>query len=253
MIGLRQLMGGGAPHTDLSGLKRFRLGPRIVVDPLRHTIGRDGRAIAVEPRVMQLLIHFAERPGEILSKDELRVQVWGTHVVDEAVHRAISLLRSALGDTARQPAFIETVPRHGYRLLVTPAAADTMNARPLERRGIGWAAAAAGVAAVALLVSPALRSGPDEAPPLRVVVPQTAALAAAEAPEVADAERQPRPRTIAAAPRPPKTRPETRLETASPAPKPPAGPSATRASPGLAPEAPPSRAEPPGEAPAPPA
>ncbi|MGI8706563.1 MAG: winged helix-turn-helix domain-containing protein [Sphingomicrobium sp.] len=241
----------GRPGATLPGLKRFWLGSALVADPVRHSIIRDGRAIAVEPRVMQLLTYFAARPGEIISKEELREQVWGTNVVDEAVHRAISLLRSALGDTPRQSTIIETVPRHGYRLLITPAVVEEPSARLLKSRGLGLAAVAAGVAVMAILLSPALRWGPAETPPLPVVAPQTPAAALVEAPQGVERERQRSPRVIAAAPRSPETRADTGLDTPARAPQPRATASERRASPGLAPEAPPARTERSGEVPAP--
>lgn len=249
MIGLRKLMTDreGRLSAVRPGVNRFRLGSTIVADPVRHSIVRDGRAIAVEPRVMQLLSYFAARPGRIISKEELREQVWGTNVVDEAVHRAMSLLRSALGDTPRHSTIIETVPRHGYRLLITPVAVEATSARPLKSRGLGLAAAAAGVAALALLLSPALRSGPAEAPALPAIAPQSAAVASVEAPQVVKPGRQRSQRATAVAPR----SPETELDMPAAAPQPRATASERRASPGLAPKAPLARTELPDEAPAP--
>lgn len=120
---------------------RFRLGTGIVADPLRNIIVREGRTIAVEPRVMELLVYLASRAGEIVSKRELLDEVWGATVVDEAIQRAVSLLRAALGDSAQSSRIIETVPRRGYRLVVAPAAVS----QPRRR----WLAA--GLAAVVMV------------------------------------------------------------------------------------------------------
>ena len=83
----------------LSGAdERFRLGATLVVDPSRNLILRDGQSVPVEPRVMQLLVYLGGRAGEIVSKRELMAEVWQANVVDEAVQRAVSLLRTALGE-----------------------------------------------------------------------------------------------------------------------------------------------------------
>lgn len=95
----------------------FRLGPWEVY-PREGRLTGSGGERHLEPRVMDVLVAFAERPGEVLSKEELIAAVWGdTHVGDEALSNAVWQLRSALGDDARQPRFIGTVPRRGYRLV----------------------------------------------------------------------------------------------------------------------------------------
>lgn len=112
--------GGSAGRlTGPRATSGFTLGP-VTVDPVGCRISRAGATIAVEPRIMQLLLYLAGRPGQAVSKQELIERVWRAHVVDDAVHRAVSLLRSALGDSAADPTIIETVPRLGYRLLVRP-------------------------------------------------------------------------------------------------------------------------------------
>lgn len=121
MIALRTLIilirvRGMQSNDDLP----FRLGPTIVADPLRNSIRRHGEAVSVEPRVMELLIYLAKRPGEIVTKRQLMDNVWRANVIDEAIHRAVSRLRSALGDPAQGSQIVETVPKRGYRLAVTP-------------------------------------------------------------------------------------------------------------------------------------
>ncbi len=88
-------------------------------DPSDLTLSSDGREPQrLEPKVMALLIFLAERAPDVVGRDEIFEQVWqGRAVVDGALSRAISLLRQALGDDKRQPRYIETVPRRGYRLV----------------------------------------------------------------------------------------------------------------------------------------
>lgn len=105
------------------GSRPWRLGPWHI-DPttgeLRHLEApKDVRRL--EPRVMDLLIFFACHPRRVLTKDRLLAAVWPDVVVQEvALARAVSALRRELGDDARSPRWIETVPKRGYRLLVEP-------------------------------------------------------------------------------------------------------------------------------------
>ncbi|MGD0143356.1 MAG: winged helix-turn-helix domain-containing protein [Rhizomicrobium sp.] len=90
------------------------------VDPARGVIvARDGGAeIRLEPRNMDLLLLFAGEPGKVLSKDRIVASVWGGRAIgDDTLAGAVSRLRAALGNSR---AYIETVPKRGYRLLIAP-------------------------------------------------------------------------------------------------------------------------------------
>ncbi|MDB5968020.1 MAG: transcriptional regulator [Hydrocarboniphaga sp.] len=85
---------------------------------------RGGKAVALAPTPFNLLCALARQPGTLLAKDALLDAVWGHQFVTESVLKtAISDLRTALGDNPREPRFIETVPRRGYRFIAAPAAA----------------------------------------------------------------------------------------------------------------------------------
>ena len=85
---------------------------------------RGGKAVALAPTPFSLLCALARQPGALLTKDALLDAVWGHQFVSESVLKtAISDLRTALGDNPREPRFIETVPRRGYRFIAVPAAA----------------------------------------------------------------------------------------------------------------------------------
>jgi tetratricopeptide (TPR) repeat protein/DNA-binding winged helix-turn-helix (wHTH) protein len=95
----------------------FRLGEWLV-QPALNDLTRDDRTAHLEPKVMQVLVSLAARPGQVLSKEEILQDVWaGTFVTDEVLTNAVWELRKALGDDARSPRFIQTVPRRGYRLV----------------------------------------------------------------------------------------------------------------------------------------
>ena len=168
MIGLRHLMdpfGDNIGRLTGAGAKSgFTLGP-VTVDPVGRRITRRGSTAIVEPRIMELLLYLSDRPGQTVSKQELIERVWRAHVVDEAVHRAISLLRSALGDSATNPAIIETVPRHGYRLLVRPTDARPPISLPVAAM-IVLALASVGLFQMATSTQPAATTNPESIRPL---------------------------------------------------------------------------------------
>src|SRR5215216_6743436 len=88
------------------------------VNPLTGEIARGGERVRLEARTMRLLLCLAETPGEVVSIDALLNQVWsGVVVTPDSVYQAIAALRRLLGDDAKQPAYIVTVPRLGYRLV----------------------------------------------------------------------------------------------------------------------------------------
>src|SRR5215472_9317816 len=79
---------------------------------------RDGRRLAIEPKAFRVLVYLLERRGQLVRKEELRVAVWGeTHVTENAVARAVAVLRRALGDNKEGPKYIQTVPTLGYRFV----------------------------------------------------------------------------------------------------------------------------------------
>ncbi len=95
----------------------FRLGEWIVKPHTNSVVGPEGEA-HVEPKAMQVLAFLAGRPGKVVSKQEILTDVWeGTFVSEEVLPNAIWELRKALGDDAKRPRFIQTLPKKGYRLI----------------------------------------------------------------------------------------------------------------------------------------
>jgi adenylate cyclase len=94
------------------------------VDPAAGLISRNDERIHLEPRVMTVLTVLAGRAGEVLSREQLEAEAWaGTVVGYDALASSILKLRKALGDSTRQPRYIETVSKRGYRL-VAPVSFD---------------------------------------------------------------------------------------------------------------------------------
>jgi transcriptional activator of cad operon len=90
------------------------------VDPKSGEISRDGESARVEVRTMRLLVCLADHAGEVVSIDDLLSQVWSDVIVaPDSVYQAVTSLRRLLGDDPKQPTYIETVPRLGYRMVAT--------------------------------------------------------------------------------------------------------------------------------------
>ena len=76
------------------------------------------KVVKLEPRVMQVLECLARHPNEVVSRSHLEEEVWGGRAVGyEALGRTVAILRKALGDDSKQPRFIETLSKRGYRLI----------------------------------------------------------------------------------------------------------------------------------------
>jgi DNA-binding winged helix-turn-helix (wHTH) protein len=81
---------------------------------------RDGVPVRLPPQPFRLLALLASRPGELVSRDEIRQQLWGqdTYVdFDQGVNFCIKQVRSVLKDDADRPLYVETGPRRGYRFI----------------------------------------------------------------------------------------------------------------------------------------
>lgn len=95
----------------------FRVGAWLV-RPNLNTISKNGTDVQVEPKVMEVLVCLATRPGESISKETIIKAVWpDTFVSDDALIRCVSELRRVFGDEARAPSVIQTIPKRGYRLV----------------------------------------------------------------------------------------------------------------------------------------
>jgi len=98
-----------------------QLGP-FVVDTATGEVRKHGELIRITEQPTRILLVLMEKPGEIVSRDDIRAKLWpnNTNVeFDHSIHAAINKLRHALGDSPEQPRFIETVPRRGYRLIAS--------------------------------------------------------------------------------------------------------------------------------------
>lgn len=104
-------------HTGSARMARLRIGDWDIVPELNE-LQRGTEKIRVEPKAMELLLFLAARPGQVIGRTELLNAVWpGVVVGDETLTQAVTKLRKALADQAREPAYIETISKRGYRLV----------------------------------------------------------------------------------------------------------------------------------------
>jgi outer membrane protein assembly factor BamB/TolB-like protein/DNA-binding winged helix-turn-helix (wHTH) protein len=152
----------------------------VVIRPDRLEIEVGGEARRLGPRAMEVLLCLADRGDEVVTKEEILQAVWGDQIVgDDVLSTAVWELRRALGDQAKSPQFIQTVPRRGYRLLVTPTpipvqevpaeAGSWSEPEPARGRGLWWGAVVVSAIAVAILTWGNLRRDPPPARALAVL------------------------------------------------------------------------------------
>ncbi len=96
-----------------------------IVDAPANRLLRDGDEVRLEPKVMSVLVYLARHRGRVVSRDDLESGVWTGMVVGyDAVTNAVIKLRRALGDDSRAPRIIETISKHGYRLIADVGPVD---------------------------------------------------------------------------------------------------------------------------------
>ncbi len=126
------------------------------VAPDLNQISRGQETVQLEPKAMAVLLHLARQPGEVASRDELLAAVWpGVIVGDNALTQVVIKLRKALGDTAREPAYIQAISKKGYRLIaiVDPSTDATSDLRQVHQstprqRAARWPSAALAIAVI---------------------------------------------------------------------------------------------------------
>src|SRR5215469_14082264 len=97
------------------------------VDLRAGELRKQGKRIKLQEQPLLVLKVLLGRPGEIVTRDELRSQIWSADTFvdfDNSLNTAINKLREALGDSADNPRFIETLPRRGYRFIAPVTGAD---------------------------------------------------------------------------------------------------------------------------------
>ena len=100
--------------------RRYRFGP-FELDPRSGELRGIGGLVRLQEQPLQTLLFLLERPGEVVTREELRHRLWPDDTFvdfEHGLHAVVSRLRDTLGDPTEKPTYIETLPRRGYRLLV---------------------------------------------------------------------------------------------------------------------------------------
>src|SRR5215472_6492713 len=92
------------------------------VDVHAGELRKQGKRVKLQDQPFQVLEVLLQRPGDVVTREQLRSQIWQQDTFvdfDNSLNTAINKLREALGDSADNPRFIETLPRRGYRFLAS--------------------------------------------------------------------------------------------------------------------------------------
>ena len=146
------------------------------LDPERNELLKSGRAVRLRPQACRALALLAARPGELVTRDELRHEIWGSDTFvdfEHGLNLCVREIREALGDSAESPRFVRTIPRRGYCFIaplveMTDDAVVSGGVPGVPDAGVpgnGATAATAGVEPRGML-SPTARPPPTAAPPM---------------------------------------------------------------------------------------
>ena len=98
-------------------MPRYRFS-EFILSPRRRILVREGRELPLIPRYFDLLVFLVERRSEAVHRREIFERIWSDVIVsDSALSQAVRTIRRVLGDDSREPRFVRTVSRHGYRFV----------------------------------------------------------------------------------------------------------------------------------------
>lgn len=118
----------------LSSGRYVHFGP-FRIDQQRQELTRNDVPLKLQGKVYQTLLTLLEKPGEVVTREELRMRLWpdDTQVnYDANVNTTVNKLRIALGDSSDKPLYIETIPRKGYCILVQPEVSNQEGILPAQ-------------------------------------------------------------------------------------------------------------------------
>lgn len=119
-----------AQEASANGARSFAFGPFLLI-PERQLLLQDGDAVRIGCRALDLLTALAERPGELVTKDELMERAWPTTTVDQGNLKVnMAALRRALDDCSDNARYIATVTGRGYRFVAPVETRGPADARP---------------------------------------------------------------------------------------------------------------------------
>ena len=118
------------PDSQLPALVRFDV---FEIDLQAGELRKDGRKVKVQEQPFRVLSLLLQRPGQVVTREELREQLWPADTFvdfDHGLNSAVARLREALRDSADKPRFIETIAKRGYRFIAPLEASSPPEAEP---------------------------------------------------------------------------------------------------------------------------
>lgn len=113
----------------------YQFGP-FQLDPAEHRLLRGGVEVGLQLKAFEILCLLVENAGRLIKKEDLLARIWPDTVVEENnLNKNVSLLRKALGESATGQAYIETVPRVGYRFVAAVSEIGSRQVKPAEASG----------------------------------------------------------------------------------------------------------------------
>ncbi len=125
------------------------------VDLRAGKLRKHGLKVRIQDQPFQVLAMLLEHPGEVITREELRKRLWSDHTFvdfDHGVNTAINKIREALGDSAENPRFVETLPRRGYRFIAPVEGPERPSPRIRVRARHFWVAGLVLAAVLAVVV-----------------------------------------------------------------------------------------------------
>ena len=119
MVPIHSPKGENSSNIAFGSTRYVRFGA-FHLDLKKEELYKDGARVKLQGKVCQALVALLQKPGEIVKREDLRMQLWpsDTHVnYDANVNTTVNKLRQVLGDSADQPAFVDTIPRQGYSFI----------------------------------------------------------------------------------------------------------------------------------------
>jgi DNA-binding winged helix-turn-helix (wHTH) protein len=111
----------------------------FAIDPHAGELFKKGTKIKLQQQPFQVLAILLERPGDLVTREELRHRIWPADTFvdfDHSLNTAVKKLRQALGDGSQKPRYVETLPRKGYRFLGTVKGVEKGAPAPVAKRKV---------------------------------------------------------------------------------------------------------------------
>jgi DNA-binding winged helix-turn-helix (wHTH) protein len=112
----------GTSRVLQAGLRYIRFGS-FQIDQQREEVTQNGSRLKLQGKVYQVLLALLEKPGEVVTREELRQRLWPAETLvnyDANVNTTVNKLRQTLGDSSDKPLYVETIPRKGYCFVAQP-------------------------------------------------------------------------------------------------------------------------------------